>query len=67
MRTATHDRRWTIPEGTPPQKCRGKNCGAEIFMVPYVKEGEHKRMPCDPDGTPHVATCPDAERFRRGR
>ncbi len=58
---------WVIPEGTPPSKCRGFN--AEIYFVPYVRKVDNRqgRMPCNPDGTPHFATCPQAENFRKER
>jgi hypothetical protein len=58
---------WTIPEGTPPSKCRG--CGAEIYFVPYIRKVDQKsgRMPCDQDGTPHFASCPKADNFRKGK
>jgi hypothetical protein len=56
---------WTIPEGTPPSKCRG--CNAEIFFVPYLRKKDKTpgRMPCDPDGVPHFASCPKANDFRK--
>lgn len=50
---------YPIPEGTRPVPCRG--CNAAIYWV-LTEKG--KRMPVDPDGTPHWATCPAAKRFR---
>jgi len=40
--------------------CRG--CGAAVTFV-VTKNG--KRMPTDPDGKSHFATCPQARRFRQ--
>lgn len=37
-------------------------CGATIVWV-TAKTG--KKMPLNPDGTPHFATCPKANDFRR--
>lgn len=59
----------------PMSKCRA--CGADIV---WIETPNGKRMPCDPprrtivddmgqvrEGrTPHWATCPNAEQFRRG-
>ena len=58
---------WVIPEGTPPSKCRG--CAAEIYFVAYTRKADNKpgRMPLNADGTPHFATCPNAEEFRKER
>lgn len=46
-------------EGTA--KCRGENCGAEIN---WYKTPAGKRIPLDPDLTPHFKTCPNAGSFR---
>jgi hypothetical protein len=58
---------WVIPEGTPPSKCRG--CAAEIYFVAYVRKVDNRpgRMPLNPDGVPHFATCSHAEEFRKER
>lgn len=48
------------PEGTPLTPCR--KCNARIF---FATTGSGKSMPCNEDGTPHWATCPSAETFRR--
>lgn len=40
--------------------CRG--CGKIVTFV-LTKNG--KRMPTDPDGTSHFATCPQAKRFKK--
>lgn len=39
-----------------------KGCGEKIVWV-VTKNG--KRMPLDPDGTPHWASCPAAPEFRK--
>jgi len=49
-----------IPEDAQPSKCRG--CGETVYWI-ITRNG--KRMPVDPDGTSHFATCPSAERYRR--
>jgi len=49
-----------IPEGTQPKKCNG--CAAQIY---WVKTEKGKFMPCDEDGTPHWATCPNAKKFKK--
>ena len=46
-------------EGVMPA-CRG--CGASVTFV-ITKNG--KRMPTDPDGTSHFATCAQAARFKK--
>lgn len=43
-----------------PGKCR--SCGADIIWT--VTEAG-KRMPVDPDGTSHFATCKDADSWRK--
>jgi hypothetical protein len=52
--------KWEIPLGSVPQACRG--CGARIYWL-VMDSGA--RMPVDPDGTSHFATCPQANRFRK--
>lgn len=51
-----------IPAGTAFIECRSVNCRA---MVGFVKTAAGKNMPVDPDGTPHWATCPDSEEFKK--
>jgi len=43
-------------------RCRGKDCRAEItwWITPRKKQ-----MPFNADMTPHWATCPNADDFRR--
>jgi hypothetical protein len=43
-------------------KCRSPKCGAVVVFATNPKTG--KTPPYDLDGTPHFATCPDAESFR---
>ena len=42
--------------------CRSPKCRKRIMWVPMPSG---KRLPVDPDGTPHWATCVDAESFRK--
>lgn len=51
---------YAIPPGAPRRSC--STCAAIIFWI-ITPNG--KRMPVDPDGTSHFATCPDAKRHRR--
>ena len=51
---------YDIPDGTRLSHCSG--CGRGIYWV-FTKNG--KRMPVDPDGQPHWATCPKAKEFKR--
>jgi hypothetical protein len=37
-------------------------CKAPIYMLTHISGA---RMPYNPDGSPHWATCPDADQFRR--
>jgi ferredoxin len=52
--------RFPIPAGTRPSTCRG--CDRTVFWI--VTEAGRK-MPVDPDGISHFATCPEAASFRR--
>ncbi len=52
--------RFPIPPATPVKACR--SCGAGIYWIVTAKG---KRMPVDPDGTSHFATCPNADQHRR--
>ena len=54
--------RSVIPINARPQKC--KTCDARIF---WVETDAGKRMPVDPDGSSHFATCPDANAHRKPR
>lgn len=52
---------FVVPEGAPRRACI--SCHATIYWV-ATRAG--KRMPVDPDGTSHFATCPAAA-LHRGR
>jgi hypothetical protein len=49
-----------IPKDTPAALCAG--CKATIYWIVTLKG---KKMPVNPDGTSHFATCPQAATFRR--
>jgi hypothetical protein len=51
-----------IPAGTQGSGC--KSCGAPIY---WIVTPSGKRMPCNPDGVSHFATCPHAAEHRRPR
>jgi hypothetical protein len=51
-----------IPAGEPIRSCR--SCGASIY---WILTASGKRMPVDPDGTSHFATCPNAAHHRKPR
>lgn len=52
--------KFTIPKGADKTYCKG--CGATIFWI-ITKKG--KKMPVDPDGASHFATCSKAGKFRK--
>lgn len=59
-------REWQVPEGYAPAgmaRCSGPYCHDPVLWV--ITPGG-RRMPLDPDGNAHWATCPDASRFRKG-
>ena len=51
--------RFEIPPSAQPKRCL--SCGARIF---WIETSRGKRMPVDPDGTSHFATCAAASKFR---
>jgi len=53
---------WPIPPGTPRRSCR--SCAAIVF---WIETSRGRKMPLDPDGTSHFATCPDAAHHRKPR
>lgn len=54
--------RTTLAALGDPGNCR--SCGSAIYWC-RTKRGS--RMPVDPEGTSHFATCPDADEHRRPR
>lgn len=52
--------KYEIPEGTKPAICKG--CRQVIY---WVKTEAGKNMPVDADGTPHWATCPQRQAFKK--
>lgn len=59
MKKATAPIRFEIPVDAKPQSCL--SCGSRIF---WILTKTRKKMPCDPDGTSHFATCPNAAKHR---
>jgi hypothetical protein len=55
---------FAIPPGIPSSICRAEECGATIFWIRTIGG---KRMPVNPDGTSHFATCKKADEFRRNK
>jgi len=45
-------------------RCRGVRCKADLHWW-FTPKG--KRIPLDPDGTPHWATCVDQAQFKKPR
>jgi len=54
----------TIPPGAPLVACRAASCGEPIY---WVKSAVGRNMPINRDGSPHFASCPAADAFRRRR
>jgi hypothetical protein len=54
--------RYAIPPSEPQRACR--TCTKPIY---WVVTAAGKRMPVDPDGVSHFATCQDAAQHRRAR
>jgi hypothetical protein len=54
--------RFAIPVGTPAAQCR--SCRAEVY---WVLTAAGRRMPVNPDGVSHFATCPNAAKHRKPR
>lgn len=59
---ATSANRIAIPPNAPRRSC--SSCAAIIYWV-VMSTG--KKMPVDPDGTSHFATCPNAAEHRAPR
>lgn len=51
--------RFDIPHDAAPKSCLG--CGARVY---FIETTRGRRMPVDPDGTSHFATCKGAAKFR---
>jgi hypothetical protein len=59
--SAPQTRGYDYGEGSDITNCR--SCGA---LVRWATNSEtHKKMPVDPDGISHFASCPDADRWRK--
>jgi hypothetical protein len=54
--------RFPIPPSAVQKACR--SCTAPIYWID-TKAG--KRMPVNPDGSSHFATCPNADAHRKPR
>jgi len=54
-----------IPPGIPPTSC--KTCGARMYFIKVGVPPSVRMMPVNEDGQSHFATCPDAEKFRKGK
>jgi hypothetical protein len=53
---------YTIPDDAKFYPCRDRRCGQQIAFV-VTETG--KKMPVNPDGTPHWMNCPGAKAFKR--
>lgn len=55
-----------VSDGYSPDQAsaRCRSCSA---LICWVRTPHGKRMPIDPDGTSHFATCPQADAWRRPR
>lgn len=53
---------WVATLHTKPAECR--SCNATVY---WCVTRQNKRMPLDPDGTSHFATCPQAGKWRKGQ
>jgi hypothetical protein len=50
-----------------PGRCNGHtNNGTCSAPVVWCVTKNMKPIPIDPDGTPHYATCPDRQKFKKG-
>lgn len=58
--TGNGEKRYQIPEGTRPKKCR--SCSATIYFVPT---DSGRTMPVEGDGLPHWERCDDPDRFKK--
>ena len=58
--SSSREIKYKIPAGSSVRYCRG--CGKHIY---WIETARRKKMPVDPDGTPHFATCSHAFEFRK--
>jgi hypothetical protein len=60
----TEGDRFLVPEGFMPDEhsARCRSCNA---LIVWTVTPHQKRMPVDPDGKSHFATCPQAAAWRR--
>jgi hypothetical protein len=56
------ERKVEVPSNAPRGLCKGAGC---LKPIRWVRTPRGNRMPVDPDGTPHWATCPDSPSFRK--
>lgn len=54
---------FAIPQGSVAKPCR--SCKALIHWIEHPRT--KSRMPLNPDGTSHFATCPEAEKHRKAK
>lgn len=60
------DFKYKIPADANIGKCKGRDCGEDVWWFYYTNKRGRRGMVCaDTDGTPHHATCPNADDFRR--
>jgi hypothetical protein len=53
---------FSIHANAPLQSCR--SCSASIY---WIVTGNNRKMPVDPSGVSHFATCPNAAEHRKPR
>ncbi len=53
---------YPIPDDVVFKPCRDPKCGQQIAFI-VTETG--KKMPVNPDGTPHWTNCPGAKEFKR--
>ena len=58
------EKKYDIPAGVFPTRCRERACNARIYFVPGERGGT---MPVNEDGTTHFGTCSAAKQFSKGR
>jgi hypothetical protein len=53
--------RYVIPPHTRQATCKGSGCLRPIY---WLATAGGKRMPVNPDGSPHWSDCPDSKEFK---